>query len=73
MADAAAKAGFEWDSDDGEVLSLDQLVSDFLLEKHFQMKCRLGANQNLVINGKAAINAIIADIKALERGFLASK
>lgn len=66
-ADAATGRDFEWDCDEGETPPFDQLVRDHLLEKHFDMACRRGAKQALVINGKAVVNRIVADIEALER------
>lgn len=71
--DAALARGFEWDCDDEQTPPFAQLASDHLLEKQFEMTCKRGANQKLVINGKAVINKIGADVEALEQRFSSSK
>lgn len=68
IADAAIAAGFTWDDEEegGKPLSFERLVHDQLLAKPLDLPCRRGAKGKLLIDGKAAIRTIVADIGAIE-------
>lgn len=72
IVDAAKAEGFEWNDDGDEPTSFDKLAEDYLLAKHLDLPCRHGAKGKLLIDGRAAVRTIVADIAAIESQLPAS-
>lgn len=66
IADTAKAEGFDWNDDGGEPIPFEELAADYLLMKRLDLPCRRGAKGKLLIDGKAAIRTIVADIGAIE-------